>query len=114
MFPVPGAAAAWRARPWSRTPSTVAIPRPLLLNTNVVTTPAEACSSPGGAITLKNAGQTTCYNLQITETLPAGLTYVSGTTQWRLNGGTWNGPNAAYDPSPTTSPLQSTKPKSPG
>jgi len=67
--------------------STVAIPRPLLINTNVVTTPVDACSSPSGMITLKNAGQTTCYNLQVTETLPAGLLYVSGSTRWRLNGG---------------------------
>ncbi|TFG85653.1 MAG: DUF11 domain-containing protein, partial [Chromatiales bacterium] len=94
--------------------STVAIPRPLLLNTNVVTTPADACSSPSGMITLKNAGQTTCYNLEITETLPAGLTYVSGTTRWRLNSGAWNGPNAAYDPSPTTSPLRWTSTEIPG
>jgi len=85
--------------------ATVQIPRPLLLNTNVVTTPADACSDPQGYITLRNAGQTTCYNLQITETLPAGLTYIPGTTRWRKNGGAWNGPNAAFDPNPTVSPL---------
>jgi len=94
--------------------STVEIPRPLLINTNVVTTPADACSSPSGMITLKNAGQTTCYNLQITETLPAGLLYVTGSTRWRLNGGGWNGPNAAYDPNPTVSPLNWTKTEIPG
>ncbi len=85
--------------------STVEIPAPLLVNTNVVVTPIDACTSPAGSVTLRNAGQTTCYNLQITETLPAGLGYVPGSTRWRLNGGGWNGPNAAYDPNPTTSPI---------
>ena len=86
--------------------ATVEIPRPLLINTNVVTTPADACSDPAGSITLKNAGQTTCYNLKITENLPAGLNYISGSTRWRLNGGGWNGPNAAYDPVVSGSPEQ--------
>ena len=86
--------------------STVAIPRPLLINTNVITTPVAACANTKGMLTLKNSGQTTCYNLQLTATLPAGLLYIPGTTRWRLNGGGWNGPNAAYDPSPTVSPLQ--------
>ena len=94
--------------------STVEIPRPLVINTNVVTTPADACTSPSGMITLKNAGQTTCYNLQVTETLPTGLLYVSGSTRWRLNGGSWNGPNAAYDPNPTVSPLKWTSTQIPG
>jgi hypothetical protein len=94
--------------------ATVEIPRPLLINTNVVTTPADACSDPFGSITLRNAGQTTCYNLQITENLPAGLNYISGSTRWRLNGGGWNGPNAAYDPNPTVSPLQWTSTEIPG
>jgi len=85
--------------------SIVEIPAPLLINTNYVTTPVDACSSPDGTVTLKNAGQTTCYELQVTETLPPGLLYVSGSTRWQLNSEGWNGPNAAYDPSPTASPL---------
>ncbi|MCP4374653.1 MAG: hypothetical protein GY794_00520, partial [bacterium] len=68
-----------------------------------------ACSSPDGFITLRNVGQITTYNLQVTETLPPNLLYVSGSTRWRLNGGSWNVDSAtppyAYDPSPTTSPL---------
>ncbi len=87
--------------------STVKIPSPNLINTNTIT-PAggvDACSSPKGYITLRNAGQVTCYNLRVTETLPPNLLYVLGSTRWRLNGGVWNGPNAAYDPSPVTSPL---------
>jgi uncharacterized repeat protein (TIGR01451 family) len=86
--------------------ATVEIPRPLLINTNVVTTPSDACSDPDGSITLRNAGQTTCYNLQITENLPTGLSYIPGSTRWQVNGGGWNGPNAAYDPVVSGSPEQ--------
>jgi len=80
--------------------SVVTIPAPNLINTNIITPTdgVDACESPQGFITLRNAGQITCYNLQVTETLPANLTYVSGTTRWRLNGGGWNGPNVSYDP----------------
>jgi uncharacterized repeat protein (TIGR01451 family) len=96
--------------------SLVQIPAPNLINTNTIT-PAggvDACESPKGFITLRNAGQVNCYNLQVTETLPTNLTYVSGTTRWRLNGGAWNGPNVIYDPSPTTSPLVWSKTEIPG
>jgi len=87
--------------------SIVNIPAPNLINTNTITPSGgvDACSSPDGFITLRNAGQITCYNLQVTETLPPNLLYVSGSTRWRLNGGAWNGPDVAYDPNPTTSPL---------
>ncbi len=87
--------------------SDVTLPAPNLINTNVINPPGgvDACSSPSGFVTLRNAGQVTCYNLQVTETLPPNLTYVSGSTRWRLNGGGWNGPNVIYDPNPTTSPL---------
>ena len=96
--------------------STVKIPAPNLINTNTITPSGgvNACDSPDGFITLRNAGQVTCYNLQVTETLPAGLLYVTGTTRWRLNSGVWNGPNVAYDPVPTTSPLVWTKTQIPG
>ncbi len=91
--------------------SIVQIPAPNLINTNTITpvNGINACEDPRGFITLKNAGQIFTYNLQVTETLPAGLTYVPGSTRWRATVGgvvgAWNGPNAAFDPSPTTSPL---------
>ena len=85
--------------------SVVEIQQPLIVHSHVITTPADACSTLTGSITLKNAGQTACYDLQITETLPVGLNMISGTTQWRLNQGAWNGPHVTYDPNPTTSPL---------
>ncbi|MDY6989672.1 MAG: choice-of-anchor Q domain-containing protein [Thermodesulfobacteriota bacterium] len=96
--------------------SIVNIPAPHLINTNTIT-PAggvDACSSPDGFITIRNAGQVICYNLQVTETLPPNLLYISGSTRWRLNGGGWNGPNVIYDPSPTTSPLVWTSTEIPG
>lgn len=96
--------------------SVVNIPAPNLINTNTIT-PAggvDACSSPDGFITLRNAGQITCYNLQVTATLPPNLLYVSGSTRWRLNGGGWNGPDVAYDPNPTVSPLVWTSAEIPG
>jgi uncharacterized repeat protein (TIGR01451 family) len=85
--------------------SIVELPAPKLINSTSVTSPVDACTSPKDYITLKNAGQTICYNLQVTETLPDDLTYIPGSTSWRLNGGGWNGPNAAYNPNPTPSSL---------
>jgi len=85
--------------------SEVRIPAPLLVTTNNVTSPLDACGSPEGYVALRNAGQTTNYDLQATVTLPSGLSYVSGSTRWRLNGGPWSGPAGTYDPNPTTSPL---------
>lgn len=91
--------------------STVSIPAPLVVHTNVVDTPVNACDSPQGYITIKNAGQITAYNFQVTETLPAGLLYKADTTRWRVySGGSWggwNGPSAGlYNPNPTSSPIQ--------
>ncbi len=97
-----------------RDSSTVETLTPMLVDTAVVTTPVDACGGSTGTLTLRNAGQTACYNGQVTETLPAGLRYVSGTTRWRVNGGAWNGPDAAYDPNPTVSPLRWTATGIPG
>jgi len=86
--------------------STVAIPSPNLLATNAVITPMNACENNRGFITLRNAGQTNCYDLRVTQSLPDGLFFSNGSARWRLNGGSWNGPNAVYDPNPATSPMQ--------
>lgn len=87
--------------------SEVRIPAANLINTNTLSPSGSlnACSEPTGYLTLRNAGQVTCYDLETTVTLPAGMVYESGTTRWRVNSGAWNGPNASYDPDPTTSPL---------
>jgi uncharacterized repeat protein (TIGR01451 family) len=87
--------------------SEVRIPAANLINSNTISPSGalNACSNPTGYITLRNAGQVTVYDLEITETLPGGMLYESGSTRWRINEGVWNGPNASYDPNPTTSPL---------
>jgi len=91
--------------------SIVEIPTPKLINTNTITPSGgvDACSSPKGFVTLRNTGQVTCYNLEITESLPSNLLYVNGSTRWRVNGGLWNGPNASYNPNPMLSPIKWTK-----
>lgn len=91
--------------------ATISVPAPLVVHTNVVDTPVNACSSPQGYITIKNAGQITAYNIEITETLPAGLLYRDDSTRWRVYTagawGGWNGPSAGlYNPNPTTSPIR--------
>ena len=85
--------------------STILIPSALMIDSASVASPVDLCSSPKTTVWFKNVGQTTCYNLQITETLPSGLTYIDGSTRWRLNSGAWNGPNASYNPFGTTSPI---------
>lgn len=94
--------------------ATVQISQPTITSASVVTSPADACSDPHGTLTLRNAGQIACYNLQITAALPTGLTFVSGSTRWRANGGVWNGPDAAYDPNPAVSPIRWTATEIPG
>lgn len=99
--------------------STVTIAAPLVVNTNTVTTPVDACASPQGYITIKNSGQITAYNFDIQETFPAGLLYVANSTRWRLYTGgawgSWNGPSAGlYNPNPAISPIRWTKNEIPG
>jgi hypothetical protein len=36
-------------------------------------------------------------HLTVVETMPAKLTYTSGSIKMRLNGGAWLGPSAGYD-----------------
>ena len=89
--------------------STVLIGKSELVASFTVASSIDAGSSPTATVILRNAGQTTNYNSQVTVTLPAGLLYPSGTTRWRLNSGAWNGPHVDYDPNPTISPLKWTK-----
>ncbi len=86
----------------------------LVTTTSLAPAEVDACVGPTAYLTLRNAGQAAAYTLLATATLPAGLTYVSGSTRWRLNSGGWNGPHVDYDPSPTTSPLVWTKTQIPG
>jgi len=91
--------------------SIVNIPTQKLINSNTIVPSGDlqACSSPTGSIILKNSGQTTCYNLESNLILPTGMLYVPGSTRWRIDAGSWNGPNASYNPNSLTSPLQWTE-----
>ncbi|PIE69741.1 MAG: hypothetical protein CSA21_00585, partial [Deltaproteobacteria bacterium] len=76
--------------------STVEIPTPNLVYTGAVGTGSLApCETFPGRIFARNSGQTTVYNVSFSQNLPAGMNYVPDSTRWRLNGGSWNGPNVA-------------------
>ncbi len=90
--------------------STVQIPTPNLVYTGAIGTDALApCSTSEGRITGRNSGQTTIYHLDFTQSLPTGMTYVSGSTEWRRNSGSWSGPDPAYDPATASGSLQWTE-----
>ena len=87
--------------------SEVVIPTPNLVYTTIFSSSALApCADYVASISVKNAGQTTVYNVVLNQSLPVGMSFVAGSTRWRLNGGAWNGPGAGYDPNPATSPLE--------
>ncbi len=73
--------------------SIVKIPAPKLINTSSFgsVTSISACMENKGTITLKNAGAVTCYNLEVKETLPQGLTYMSDSSEYRTKkkNGSW-------------------------
>ncbi len=92
----------------------VQIPTSPQLDTSKAITPLDALGVSTATATFRNSGDTKIYNVMMTATLPAGLTYIPSSTRWRVNGGGWNGPNAAYNPNPTTSPLVWTRNEIPG
>lgn len=95
--------------------STVEIPAPLLVNTSTVpTAEVESCSTTTCSIVIKNAGQTTNYNLQIDEEIPTGLEFVSGTVRWQLNAGGWSAQDVAFDPTISLPHLNWTSTEIPG
>ncbi|MGQ9522774.1 MAG: hypothetical protein ACUVTV_08670, partial [Anaerolineae bacterium] len=61
--------------------SHVELPPAVLLNTNQAVTPIDTCYTRTVTVTVRNAGLLSVYSATLTETLPAGLSYVSGTTQ---------------------------------
>ncbi|MDY7040287.1 MAG: hypothetical protein SVX38_05450, partial [Chloroflexota bacterium] len=76
--------------------SHVELPPTLLLSTNQSVTPIDSCLTRTVTVTVRNAGLTSVYSATITETLPAGMSYIAGTTVYSFNGGPWN---ADVDPS---------------
>ena len=69
--------------------ATVAIPPAHLLTTNQSITPIDSCYTRTVTVTVRNAGLTSVYSATVTETLPTGMSYVAGTTEYSFNGGPW-------------------------
>ncbi|MBC7228452.1 MAG: DUF11 domain-containing protein, partial [Thermoflexales bacterium] len=76
--------------------SRVELPPTILLNTNQAVTPIDTCYTRTVTVTVKNAGLLSVYSATLTETLPAGLSYVPGTTEVSTDTVHWQpGPNPA-------------------
>jgi uncharacterized repeat protein (TIGR01451 family) len=56
------------------------------------------CSEEPGVIILKNTGQTAVTNLEVTATVPGGVTYIPDSTRYKINNGPWIGPAASFNP----------------
>lgn len=69
--------------------SYVIIPSAYVVATSVTQSPMNACSENTATITIRNAGDPAVYELVVEQTLPPGLEYVAGSTQWRKSGGSW-------------------------
>ncbi|MGQ9734128.1 MAG: CARDB domain-containing protein [Candidatus Bipolaricaulia bacterium] len=76
-------------RPPAMDSSSVLIPTPNVVSTSSTSSPIDMCSSQPVTLTIKNAGDSAVYDLEASETLPSGISYVSGSTQWRKEGGPW-------------------------
>ncbi|HIQ00631.1 MAG TPA: DUF11 domain-containing protein [Anaerolineales bacterium] len=70
--------------------SAVLIPDTVLIATSYMDSPLYSCTEGSGTITIRNAGDPTAYDLVARMVLPPGLDYVSGSTEWRVDGGGWN------------------------
>ncbi|MDY6950138.1 MAG: choice-of-anchor Q domain-containing protein [Thermodesulfobacteriota bacterium] len=81
--------------------SIVNIPAPNLINTISTLSPISMCEPKKAEIALENVGQTNVYELVVSQTLPAGLTY-GGDPEYQVNGGGWI---PAPAPNPVVSPL---------
>jgi len=61
--------------------SHVELPPTILLNTNQALTPIDTCYTRTVTVTVRNAGLLSVYSATLTETLPLGLHYITGTTE---------------------------------
>ncbi|MBC7169944.1 DUF11 domain-containing protein [Candidatus Bipolaricaulota bacterium] len=69
--------------------ATVVIPTTNIVATASTNSPISTCATQYATITIRNAGDPAVYNLGAEVTLPTGISYVSGSTEWRKNGGSW-------------------------
>ena len=67
--------------------SRVLLPPTLLINTNVALTPLADCTTRTITATVRNAGLLSVYSATVTETLPAGMVYVAGSTRYAIGWG---------------------------
>jgi len=67
--------------------SVVELPETVLINTNSALTPIATCATRTVTATVRNAGLLSVYSAIITETLPAGMRYMTGTTRYVVSTG---------------------------
>jgi len=67
----------------------VLIPDSVVAATSYTGSPIPVCTDQYATITIKNAGDPTVYHLVAHQSLPTGLSYVPGSTEWDLDGGGW-------------------------
>ncbi len=70
--------------------SYVLIPPTRVVASSVTASPMDVCSQNVAGITIRNAGDPAVYHLVAEQTLPPGLEYVPGSSQWRKGGGSWS------------------------
>ncbi len=76
--------------------SVVELPPTVLLNTNQTLSPIDTCFTRTVTMTVRNAGLLSVYDAVLTETLPAGLSYVMGSTEVSTDTIQWQaGPDPA-------------------
>jgi uncharacterized repeat protein (TIGR01451 family) len=69
-------------------PSHVELPQAVLINTNQALTPIDTCATRTVTVTVRNAGLLSVYSATLTETLPSGLQYIAGSTEYVTGTGT--------------------------
>ncbi|MCS6773845.1 MAG: hypothetical protein NZ693_07025, partial [Thermoflexales bacterium] len=76
--------------------SVVELPPTILINTNQTLSPIDTCFTRTVTATVRNAGLLSVYSATLTETLPNGLFYVTGSTEVSTDTVTWQpGPDPA-------------------
>jgi len=80
--------------------SVVELPQTILLNTNQTLSPIDTCFTRTVTATVRNAGLLSVYSATLTETLPVGLFYVTGSTEVSTDTLSWQ-----PGPDPTISGL---------
>ncbi|MDH7505830.1 MAG: CARDB domain-containing protein [Candidatus Acetothermia bacterium] len=76
-------------RPPASDSSRVLIPTPNVVSTSYTASPIDMCATQPATLTIKNAGDSAVYELEASETLPSGISYVPGSTQWRKGSAPW-------------------------